>query len=209
MKGLIKKEWYLFNAVYKKNLILVGLLYLILTLITKMDSLLYLTVWLTAFYNLGGITLDESCGWNGYMRTFPVKDHEIVEGKYVSSVLFTGIVFLYSLIVGIGIKLVYHEPMVEYIVALIIIFILSLTLTGILIACSMKWGVEKSRNTLMFLLIGVFGLFFFLGSSSLATISSVIDNHGILSFVILLVLAIVIFSLSFFAACKIYEKKEF
>lgn len=81
MKGLFLKDWYGLLGMYKKNLLLVLVLYATLSMILNMPFFLFMTPWLLGFYTLSSFTLDESCRWNLYACTLPVSASQIVGGK--------------------------------------------------------------------------------------------------------------------------------
>ena len=89
MKGLFLKDWYGLLGMYKKNLLLVLVLYAALSMILNMPFFLFMTPWLLGFYTLSSFSLDESCRWNLYARTLPVSSRQIVGGKFLLAISWT------------------------------------------------------------------------------------------------------------------------
>ena len=71
MIGFLKKDVYCLASLYKKNLVLVYVLYAVLTIATDNLFFLYFMIWLMGFYAISAISLDNSCGWDRFARTLP------------------------------------------------------------------------------------------------------------------------------------------
>ena len=91
MLGFLRKDFYMLYGAYKKNLLLVFLLYAALVLVMKNTFLLAILIWLMAFYGLSAITMDDSCGWDRYARTLPVSSGAVITARFLTTLLLLGI----------------------------------------------------------------------------------------------------------------------
>ena len=106
MRGLMAKEMTGLLGLYKKNLLLVGLVYGGLSIMTENSFFLYFGVWMMGFYSLSGYSLDEQSGWGRYARTLPISDFQVVAAKFVAAGAFMGIGTANPLVVAALILLV-------------------------------------------------------------------------------------------------------
>ena len=88
MIGFFRKDFYALASLYKKNLALVFVLYVVLTVSTGNPFFLYFLIWMLGFYSLSAISLDQSCGWDRYARTLPASPRQVVAARYLITVGF-------------------------------------------------------------------------------------------------------------------------
>ena len=146
MKGLFLKDLYGLMGLYKKNLILIALVYGLMGIAGNLPFFFYMSVWLMGSSILSAITLDQQCGWDRYARTLPVSAGQIVGAKFL-----VGLALAYAL-AGAGLRallLGWDEAWTGYFEALTMITGLSLAGTGLTIPASYKWGTDKARNTML------------------------------------------------------------
>ncbi len=157
MLGFLRKDCYMLYGAYKKNLLLVFVLYAALVLAMKNTFLLAIVIWLMAFYGLSAITMDDSCGWDRYARTLPVSGEAVIAARFLTTLLLLGAAVAYSLILG-GVLYFFldYGEIQELLVTIALVTAAALAATGVLLPAAYKWGVDKVRNTFMLVFMLVF-----------------------------------------------------
>lgn len=217
MKGLFLKDWYGLLGMYKKNLLLVLVLYAALSMILNMPFFLFMTPWLLGFYTLSSFSLDESCRWNLYARTLPVSSRQIVGGKFLLAISWILPGTIYAGVVGAAVCLLHPGETLasDMAVSSVVVGVIAIDMISILLAMTFRAGVEKARSLFFLIFIGFF-LIIFLGGQI-----GMLDDAGfvavlasIAAFPLLwalgaLVVAILIPVICFSLSCRIYANKEF
>ncbi len=217
MKGLIRKELYMMATLYRKNFLLIFGLYTVLALTMRSVAITYLLIWLSCFYSLSTLALDQTCGWERYARTLPLSDRKIVGSRMLISLITVGIATAYCLIIAVVLTVMGETVLLDEVVTLTIIFSLSVLFTGMMIPASLKWGVDKARNTFLLLYVAVFAIIWLVLRSIgreafLEDMEAVIPQIEQFQWELLagiMVLAAVSYLLGYLAGCRIYQKKEF
>ena len=217
MKGLFLKDWYGLLGMYKKNLLLVLVLYAALSMILNMPFFLFMTPWLLGFYTLSSFSLDESCRWNLYARTLPVSSRQIVGGKFLLAISWILPGTIYAGVVGAAVCLLHPGETLasDMAVSSVVVGVIAIDMISILLAMTFHAGVEKARSLFFLIFIGFF-LIIFLGGQI-----GMLDDAGfvavlasIAAFPLLwalgaLAVAILIPVICFSLSCRIYANKEF
>lgn len=217
MKGLFLKDWYGLLGMYKKNLLLVLVLYAALSMILNMPFFLFMTPWLLGFYTLSSFSLDESCRWNLYARTLPVSSRQIVGGKFLLAISWILPGTIYAGVVGAAVCLLHPGETLasDMAVSSVVVGVIAIDMISILLAMIFRAGVEKARSLFFLIFIGFF-LIIFLGGQI-----GMLDDAGfvavlasIAAFPLLwalgaLAVAILIPVICFSLSCRIYANKEF
>lgn len=217
MKGLFLKDWYGLLGMYKKNLLLVLVLYAALSMILNMPFFLFMTPWLLGFYTLSSFSLDESCRWNLYARTLPVSSRQIVGGKFLLAISWILPGTIYAGVVGAAVCLLHPGETLasDMAVSSVVVGVIAIDMISILLAMTFRAGVEKARSLFFLIFIGFF-LIIFLGGQI-----GMLDDAGfvavlasIAAFPLLwalgtLAVAILIPVICFSLSCRIYANKEF
>lgn len=217
MKGLFLKDWYGLLGMYKKNLLLVLVLYAALSMILNMPFFLFMTPWLLGFYTLSSFTLDESCRWNLYACTLPVSSRQIVGGKFLLAISWILPGTIYAGVVGAAVCLLHPGETLasDMAVSSVVVGVIAIDMISILLAMTFRAGVEKARSLFFLIFIGFF-LIIFLGGQI-----GMLDDAGfvavlasIAAFPLLwalgaLAVAILIPVICFSLSCRIYANKEF
>ncbi len=217
MKGLIRKELYMMATLYRKNFLLIFGLYTVLALTMRSVAITYLLIWLSCFYSLSTLALDQTCGWERYARTLPLSDRKIVGSRMLISLITVGIATAYCLIIAVVLTVMGETVLLDEVVTLTIFFSLSVLFTGMMIPASLKWGVDKARNTFLLLYVAVFAIIWLVLRSIgreafLEDMEAVIPQIEQFQWELLagiMVLAAVSYLLGYLAGCRIYQKKEF
>ncbi len=208
MKGLILKDFYILFGLYSKNLFFVALLYAAIYLIGGMTFFLFMFIAMSAFYCLTTFTLDDASGWNRYAKTLPVSTHQIIGGKWIVSLGFLAVSTVYTLIFGgIG-SFLHHGSYWEVILGTLATLAITLLILSILLPTTLKWGVDKARNSFLLLFAAVFGIIFLFGKYWKGTLPQFSVSIPMLVGAALILL-LVMMAVSYQICCSIYTKKEF
>ena len=215
MIGFLKKDFYCLMSLYKKNLILVVLLYAVLTVATKQTFFIGFLVWMMGFYSLSAVTLDDSCGWNRYARTLPASPKKVMAARFLMTAAMTLCGAVLGIAMGVILVLVHGGNPGEIVAVVSVVTGLALLTMGILLPAAYKWGVEKARNGFLALFLAVFLVPLLMekgvmDDASLRSALAWMDTQPVwvLSGGVLLA-ALVIYVLGYWAACGIYARKEF
>ena len=217
MKGLFLKDWYGLLGMYKKNLLLVLVLYAALSMILNMPFFLFMTPWLLGFYTLSSFSLDESCRWNLYARTLPVSSRQIVGGKFLLAISWILPGTIYAGVVGAAVCLLHPGETLasDMAVSSVVVGVIAIDMISILLAMTFRAGVEKARSLFFLIFIGFF-LIIFLGGqigmlddAGLVAVLASIAAFPLLWALGVLAVAILIPVICFSLSCRIYANKEF
>ena len=217
MKGLFLKDWYGLLGMYKKNLLLVLVLYAALSMILNMPFFLFMTPWLLGFYTLSSFSLDESCRWNLYARTLPVSSRQIVGGKFLLAISWILPGTIYAGVVGAAVCLLHPGETLasDMAVSSVVVGVIAIDMISILLAMTFRAGVEKARSLFFLIFIGFF-LIIFLGGqigmlddAGLVAVLASIAAFPLLWALGALAVAILIPVICFSLSCRIYANKEF
>ena len=179
MRGLVYKDFSALMGVYKKNLLLVAVLYGFMAVAMKNDFFLYFGIWMMSFYALTAFSLDTQCGWDRYARTLPIQDWKIVAAKFVVGLLYIGIAVVYSIVMGVVSRIV-NGTLAHSWGGL-------LSTTGLITAI-----VVASTSVIYFLAFGLW-----------------LEGHIALAVLLALLAAAAVFLVMLAAACGVYRRKEF
>ena len=215
MRGLLRKELYGLWSFYRKTLPMIALLYAVLVLTTGNDFFLYFGVWVMMFYSVSTLSLDDSSGWNRYVKTLPVSTVQVVGAKFLASLIYVGFGLVYGTVIGVARRIIAGEgDYAGLVVGLVIVTIIASVMTFAMYPFSFRFGLEKARNGLLVVWVAVFGGIFLFAKQ----LEAALPLDAVLASMeaspmawaggfILGSLAIMV--LCFFASCRIYRKKEF
>lgn len=207
MKGLVLYELYKMKAAYMKNLLMVGALYLVLSVGLTMDGLLYMLVWMMGFYSLGSLALDEK--WNRFARALPVNSKQLAGAKFMLMGAMIGLGAVYALVTGAIVCAMLKRSYAEFLFALIAIVALELTIMAIVLPCAIKWGVDKARNTMSLIFAALFGCgLVAVRMFDLSGFTALIDGSGSIPMFLLIAVAAVACVLGWLATARVYQNKE-
>jgi len=216
MRGLLYKEIAGLLGLYKKNLLLIAVIYAVLTVTTEMDTFAAIGIWMMMFYSLSGFSLDDHSGWNRYVRTLPVTDRQVVAAKFLATMAFMGIGVAYALAVGVIRWLVSGRffSWTEYLLEMGLITIVALIFTALVMLLAVKFGIEKARNYFLVTWGAIFAVGFLASrmggdGTQMMAASHWIENHVLLTVVGGFAVAAVVMAVCYAASCAIYSRKEF
>ena len=146
MIGLIRKEMYALWALYRKNLILVLVMYTFLGVALNNMAFPYMTIWMAGLYSFGWFSADQISGWARYARTLPVSDRQVVAGRFLSTLILQLAAGVYAVVIALINSLSGNAGFMEELGTIMVFFSISVMGMGIMIPAAFKWGVEKART---------------------------------------------------------------
>ena len=144
MKGLLCKDWAILVNSYKKNFLILVLLYLGMAVCLHMDYLCYALVAVCGVYASSTMNFDDSAHWDTYARTLPVTPGQVVGCKYLLGLLFT---LFGSVCAAVGIFLAgQYTDVLEAAFSILVIAAFSLLLFAVNMPLSYKFGAVRART---------------------------------------------------------------
>ena len=220
MKGLLYKEVVSLLGLYRKNLVLVAVIYGALSVMTKNNFFLFFGIWMMGFYSLSSFSLDDTSGWGRYARTLPISDKQIIGAKFLLALVFMTIALVYALAIGAVCWMVDPASFdwADVFGGILLVTAVALLSVGLMFFLAVKFGPDKSRNYFMVLALAVFAIFFLAGQmglleapteGELAAALAWVGGHMALVVLGALALAVLVFFLCYLASCAVYRRKEF
>lgn len=217
MKGLLCKDWAILVNSYKKNFLIMVVLYLGMAVCLHMDYLCYALVAVCGVYASSTMNFDDSAHWDTYVRTLPVTPGQVVGCKYLLGLLFT---LFGSVCAAVGIFLAgQYTDVLEAAFSILLIAAFSLLLFAVNMPFSYKFGAVRA-GTWVYLVtfFGVFLIIFAMEHLPYLQRSSVISQldalgNALAAQPVLLLLpsaAVLLLYLGSWAlSVQIYQRKEF
>ena len=217
MKGLLCKDWAILVNSYKKNFLIMVVLYLGMAVCLHMDYLCYALVAVCGVYASSTMNFDDSAHWDTYARTLPVTPGQVVACKYLLGLLFT---LFGSVCAAVGIFLAgQYADVLEAAFSILVIAAFSLLLFAVNMPFSYKFGAVRA-GTWVYLVtfFGVFLIIFAMEHLPYLQRSSVISQldalgNALTAQPVLLLLpcaAVLLLYLGSWAlSVQIYQRKEF
>ena len=199
MKGLLCKDWAILVNSYKKNFLIMVVLYLGMAVCLHMNYLCYALVAVCGVYASSTMNFDDYAHWDTYARTLPVTPGQVVGCKYLLGLLFT----LFGSVCA----------------AVLLIAAFSLLLFAVNMPFSYKFGAVRARTWVY--LVAFFGVFLiifamehlpYLQRSSVISQLDALGNALTAQPVLLLLpcAAVLLLYLGSWAlSVQIYQRKEF
>lgn len=214
MIGLLKKDLLILRRVYMKNFFLVLALYTVLGIALQMTSFFTLMSWMYGFYVMSLFSVDNTCRWDFYAATLPVSRKTVVTAKFLLLGLCIAAGFVYSLVTAPVAYLLIGEPIVESILASLLVTLILIVYFAVTIPLTYAFGPDKARSAMLLALVVVGGGIFAAASlgdaGGLLTAmfgwmeTSLVPGIGVLAGV-----AVAVCLICWLASCRIYERKEF
>lgn len=202
MKALFRKDIYEITTSLK-SVILIWLIFPIVAAINPNASYFVLYIGLLAgTLSSTLISYEEREKWPLFAGTLPVSRKQIVTERY----LLTLLLVLAATAIGGLVLLSYHlRGYSEYasIGLLVQNFSTSLVMPSLLLPFTYRYGIEKSRYIVMFLVIGIA-----LGSQSLSSIFEGKDGIMDPTLPLIVIGCLVLFGLSYLFSVKWYQKHD-
>lgn len=219
MIGLLKKDIYILCHTYYKNFLFVTLLYMVMALFSpKMIFVLFFLGWLSGFYIISSISIDNYSKWDLYATGMPLKKSQIVGAKFLLIVLFLGFFSLLACVLSTAASLFHSVPITENLLSTLVIQPIYLIFFGATLALSYKMGPEKARTCTTLFLAAAGGLILLLVKSDLMSrIAQQPSFQAFLSgnfppvsfYLVEWSIALVLYLVCWYAATVIYKHKDF
>ena len=207
MKALILKDLYV--ILNQKNTLLTFIILFVIASFFLGDTgilLIFLTVLTITQINFT-LTYDETSHWIRFVNTLPINKADIVKSKYILSL----ILILFMVIIVFPIFLLTNMitktfTMVNFISILSIFISGVLMMLSFVIPVTIKYGAQKARIFILALI--------FIPVIVINVISNGSFFHQLLEFLLLfgyiaLIIAVVMFYLSYQLSVKFFKKKEY
>ena len=207
MAGLLLKDIYNLRK-YGKSIIFVLFCYSFLGFTMDSTFIVGLIGFFFAILILSTFSYDDTSKWDRYAAAMPVYRKQIVLAKYLLAFLLAvigiGVGFVFSYVINF----IQHVPfdstilVVGYTVFLVILFYMS-----ILFPLVYRFGVEKSRMLLMVIFLIPF--LAIMGLSSMSTDLPAVSEVAVKTALYVAPLLIfVLYVISYFISCRIFQKKD-
>lgn len=207
MKGLIIKD--LLNL--KKSFQTMIFLFAAFLLFSiSMNTPTYLASMITLMLTITSIssfTYDDYSKWEKFSRSLPVTKKQIVLSKYLLTLIMAAVGSLISFVyILIWQAFNTSASLFENASIVLVMFSVTLIFSGIAIPLIYKFGVEKYR----LISLAIFGGFFllFMLVFSIHDMSQIPESVFKTVFLLMPLLAVLLTVVSYFIACKIYDKRD-
>ena len=215
MIGLLKKDLLILRRVYMKNFFLVLALYTVLGIALQMTSFFTLMSWMCGFYVMSLFSVDNTCRWDFYAATLPVSRKTVVTAKFLLLGLCIAAGFVYSLVTAPVAYLLIGEPIVESILASLLVTLILIVYFAVTIPLTYAFGPDKARSA-MLLLLGLAGGCILAaaslgdgGGAVLMALFGWMETSPVPGFSIITAATAVLCLVCWLVSCRIYERKEF
>lgn len=222
MKGLFYKDFITVWDAYKKNLLLVLIMYGVLAYTMEIDFMLFAMVFLLGLYAVSSLGFDENCKWDAYARTLPVSPGQQVAVKYLLGFAWMGLGLVLAFAMSLVLGFLRGEDIPAYLIPVASgcsssLFVV-LLYNAITYPLSYKYGSTKARTAVMmvlaFIFLGLFVLMRFLPKGWLNEIDVILAGQNETTLLLLTVSALVVLGLaaylvSWAISTAIYKRKEY
>ncbi len=203
MKGLLKKDLYMILK-YGRTLLVMSVLFLGMSVVAE-ENFFFIVypVLLGGVLPVTLLSYDERFGWNRYCDALPITRRQVVDERYLMSLL--SFLALYVLTLLVQALVLLPKGRGEDLLELAgLLPCLGLVAPALMLPITLRWGVEKGR-ILYYFIIGVIvaaGLVF---SSDFIGPGKAIGRWGTAA---VLLVSVVFFAASWLLSVKLYEKRE-
>ena len=222
IKGLLKKDLYNLSS-YKSSLIIIILFCGIAIIGTEAINIAPIVICsIVGMISLSTFSYDELSRSNRYILTFPTNRKELVKEKYILAIGATILGGIFGLLLTIIVVNVMNYIRLENIINLDFESLIITTIGGmwgisliqaIQIPSIYKWGAEKGRIQMFVLLFVIIAVVLGLGylmmkvnfNINIEMIENFMNKYGI---ILLVLLMITTYFISYKIAYKIYKNKE-
>lgn len=211
MTGLLYKDLYILWHAYKKNLLLVAVLYGAMAVALEMSFMLFMLCWVMGFYVIGSISIDNASKWDLYAACLPVSRGQIVGAKFLLTALALAAGCVYGVLISLLLQLINGTPLLESLASIGVVAMICLAYFGVTLVLSYQFGVEKARTTMLLLMAGLAAAFMFALKADLLGPNVLVLSEANLP---ALMLGLAVISVGIYLICwgistALYAKKEF
>lgn len=205
MKGLLRKDLYMIWA-YGRTLLVISAIFLFTSVFMPSEENFFFVAYPVLMGGILPVTLlsyDERFGWNRYCDALPLTRKQVVDERYLMTLL--SFLALFGVTLAVQAVVLLPKGRGEDLVQLAgLLPCFGLAAPAILLPVSLRYGVEKGRLVYFFIigLVVAAGLVF---SSDLLQVSGTIGNGGVAA---VLLGALLVFGASWLLSIRIYAKRE-
>ncbi len=210
MKGLLRKDWYVFLK-YGKLFSLFIFVYSFFTFFTDNPAFYCLFCMIMSVLLVKMLmAYEEQEKWDSLAACFPMRPEQVVLEKYLVALLLSGAMLLLMSIEFLGIHVFFPQKVLDssFLQILFLMFCVNMLMTAIELPLMFRFGVNRSRIWLTILVMAVFGI----GSAIGAVLrEGVVFWNGprIAPVTGTIVLSVIALSLSLRFSVAAYKKREF
>lgn len=217
MLGLLYKDQATIWSSYRKNFLLVVLLYTVMAFTMDMKFMLFALLFIGGLYTTSALVFDEQSHWDTYARTLPVSGRQIVGAKYLLALLWMAASFVLSYVLLTLCDLFkgqVAENLLYNLTGCLVTLGLVMAYYALGYVLSYKIGAVRARSGVI-LAIALIIAIALVGSNALENTSffsfPLLDETTLLVLIAggSLAVGLVLFILSWVVSTAIYAKKEF
>lgn len=217
MLGLLYKDQATIWSSYRKNFLLVVLLYTVMAFTMDMKFMLFALLFIGGLYTTSALVFDEQSHWDTYARTLPVSGQQIVGAKYLLALLWMAASFVLSYVLLTLCDLFkgqVAENLLYNMTGCLVTLGLVMAYYALGYVLSYKIGAVRARSGVI-LAIALIIAIALVGSNALENTSffsfPLLDETTLLVLIAggSLAVGLVLFILSWVVSTAIYAKKEF
>lgn len=210
MKGLLMKDLLVLRG-NARNTLLFLLVYCIIFGIISQDANMVsgIAIIMLTTLSISTFSYDNLARWEGYALCLPVTRKQMVQAKYLLSLLFAAAGAVLSLLLGLGISAFGDQgplPMDEIVGTPVALLAASFIGISVLLPLIYKFGIEKSK-VIFVAIVGVPTLVGYLLSRLEVQLPSIENPQKLLWLLPVIILVLLIGS--YCLSCRIFSKKEF
>ncbi len=220
MLGLLYKDQMTIWSSYRKNFLLIVVLYTAMAYTLDMAFMLFALVFMGGLYIASTLSFDEMSHWDTYARTLPVSAGQLVGAKYLLALGWMGGSFVLAELLLTACDLIkgrLQENLLYNLAGCLVALGIVLIYYALVLPLSYKLGAARARSGVI-VAIGIsaglvaFASYTTKNDSSLGFLSVSGMNEIALLFVIcagVIAAGLVLFVISWMVSTAIYAKKEF
>ncbi len=215
MRGLLTKEYYLILKTYKGYLLMIlpFLLIFLVAFENEMSFFMFYPTLVISMIPSALLSSDEKSRWNTYCAALPYQRSQMVSAKYICTFLLILGVTLLSIIVKL-LKMAIVGDMTTEMICQNISTQLTYFSTGIIcpaitLPILYKFGVEKGRFIYLFAIVVICALGGSISISNAFTLFSLPHLSEIITSMLGVLIAAILFGFSWLLSIAFYKKREF
>ena len=204
MKGLLQKDLYM-TWKYGRTLLIMAVLFLLFGTLSKEDNFFFV-VYPVLFAGVLPTTLlsyDERFGWMRTCGTLPLSRKTMVSERYVMTLLSFLALYVLTLLAQ-AVKLFPRGEVGAVLELGAMLPFFGLLSPSVMLPVTFRWGMEKARIVYYFII----GMVCALGVIVLPRMESLDAEIGRSASLGILLVAVLLFGLSWLLSIRLYEKKE-
>lgn len=219
MKGLLYRDGMMIWNGFRKNMILVLVLYMALAIGLGMDSILSVLIFLTGNYAVALLNFDENCKWDTYARTLPLSAGAQVAARYLTCLLMIAAgaldALLMMLLAGAARGELDAELVRVDLLTIVVMAFVVLLYDGLALPLAYRFGAARAQGWVIFAYVGLFAACFLLYRAFPGAVQALDTPFvtevllGPVGAALLLALGLVLFAASWAASTAVYKRKEF